>query len=88
MRVSLPLILHLGAAIYFASIKVSGELQHAGGTALSPLRTKAFCLACLVLMQVELEGLNLCVLQLWDISLLGLRRPLIKLFLNVSYTKN
>ncbi len=69
MRVHLRLALHLGGAIYLASIIVSGGLYHAGGKALSPLRTKAFCLASLALMQVELEGRSLRVLQLYPVQI-------------------
>lgn len=69
--VSFWLALHLGGAIYFASIIVSGGLYHAGGTALSPLRTKAFCLASLALMKVELEGRGLLVLQLYPVQIAG-----------------
>lgn len=45
----------LWLAIYFASIIVSGGLYYTGGSALNPQRTKAFCVASLSLMQVELE---------------------------------
>ncbi len=60
MRASLWLALHLGGAVYFASIIVSGGLYYAGGIARSPLRTKGFCLTSFALMQVDLEGRSLC----------------------------
>lgn len=83
---SLWLALHLGVAIYFASIIVSGGLYYAGGTVLSPLRTKAFCLPNLALMQVELEGHGLCVLQLYGTFWLGLKRLCAILSFKVSHT--
>lgn len=60
MKVALQPALHLGGAIYFAFIIVSGGLYHAGGIAPRLLRTKAFCLASSALVQVEVEGHCVC----------------------------
>lgn len=45
---------------------------YAGGTAPGLMRTKAFCLASLAPMQVELEGRSLYVLQLYPVQIMGL----------------